>query len=180
MFKKFIDGLAFGAGFSIAFIALYLVVSFGILPLFFESQFSDVDGSEIVFPNERESPANLNVTVGRDIPFHSLSIEERIDAASVIALANYEPADDGRMKAIITEYLKREPETNVRFQIGDEHPDSSYYPTEGRDRGDGVVIFFTGSPATIKSSTSIHGDRITGLNDIPLALFREKCADDGA
>jgi hypothetical protein len=28
-------------------------------------------------------------------------------------------------------------------------------------------------------STSVYGDRITGLNDIPLALFREKCANDG-
>jgi len=180
MFKKFVDGLAFGAGFSIAFIALWTVSSFIIFPAFFEAQFSDLDGSEMIVPDESESTANPNIPVGGDVPFYALSIEERIDAASAIALAKYEPSDDGRMKAVITEYLKLEPGTMVRFEIGNEYPSSSYYPTEGRNRGDGVVIFFTGSPATMQSSTSVNGDRITGLNDIPLALFREKCADDDA
>ena len=180
MFKKFVDGLAFGAGFSIAFIALWTVSSFVIFPAFFESQFSDIDGSEILFPDESESTAKPNFPMGSDVPFYALSIEERIDTASAIALARYEPSDDGRMKAVITEYLKRESGTKIRFEIGDEHPSSSYYPTEDRNRGDGVVIFFTGSPATMGMSTSVYGDRITGLNDIPLALFREKCADDDA
>ena len=84
------------------------------------------------------------------------------------------------MKAIIVEYLKLESGIDIHYAVGDEHGGSSYYPTGGQQRGDGLVIFFTGSPATMRFSTTLSGDRITGLNDIPLALFREKCSENGS
>ncbi len=179
MFKKFIDGLAFGAGFSIAFIALWSIVSFGVFPAFYGSRSSVLDDSAIVVPHESDNPARADSPMNDSEAFFEASIEERIEMASAIALARFEPSDDGRMRAIIHEYLKLEPGTELRYEVGDEHPSSSYYPSEDRIKGDGLVIFFTGSPAIMKMSTSINGDRITGLSDIPLELFREKCTNDG-
>jgi hypothetical protein len=46
--------------------------------------------------------------------------------------------------------------------------------------GDGVVIFFTGSPASMSMSMSFSGDRIHGLGDIPLQLFKQKCEEPSA
>lgn len=107
--------------------------------------------------------------------FYELPIEEQIQDASLIAVTNYEQAPDGRMKAIITDILKKDPDTVSYYDIGDEHPSSSYYPSEGSSRGDGMIIFFTGSPAEMRLSMTYEGDRIRGLGDMPMALFRAKC-----
>lgn len=180
MLKKFIDGLAFGAGFTISVIVLWSIVSFVIFPTYFESQVAEFDASEIEFPDANESMPRPLSSTNDEAPFYTLSIEEKIAKASVIALAKYEQADDGRMQAIITEFLKLEPDTKIRYDVGDEYPSSSYYPSEDRSRSDGVLIFLTGSPAAMKYSTTFNGDRISGLNDIPIELFREKCASVGS
>ena len=180
MFKRFVDGLAFGAGFSIAFIVLWTIVSFVVFPAYIKSRVADAGGSETAFPNAVESTPEHFSSAKSEAPFYTLSIEEQIAEASVIAHAKYRQADDGRMQAIITEFLKLDPGTKIRYAVGDEYPGSSYYPTGDHDRGDGVIIFFTGSPATMELATSVNGDRISGLNDIPLKLFREKCGKVGS
>ena len=116
-------------------------------------------------------------TLETDRPFHSLPIEEQIQQATLIAVAEYEEGDDGRTRAIIREILKKEPGTVSYFDVGDEHPMSSYYGAPDRSRGDGVVIFFLGSPATMRLSMSFEGERIRSLGDMPLALLREKCRE---
>ena len=177
MLKKFFDGLAFGTGFSIAFIALWIIVTIFIVPVYLESQMSDLSDTDIVFPNDSDGASVTFDAADDGEPFYDLSIDEQIAKASAIALAMYEPADDGRMQAIIVEYLKLQPGTETRYSVGDEYRGSSFYPNPDRNRGDGVVIFFTGSPATMELATSVYGDRVTGLKDIPLALFREKCRE---
>lgn len=109
-------------------------------------------------------------------PFYELGIDEQIKRASVIALARYERASDGEMKAVIKEFLKKEPNVQIYYKVGDEYAPSSYYPGGKTVYGDGVVIFFTGSPATMQLSMTYSGDRIHGLGDIPIELFKEKCA----
>ena len=84
------------------------------------------------------------------------------------------------MKAIITEFLKNEPSVNFSYKVGDEYKNSSYYPIENRSHGDGVVIFFTESPASMQMSITYTGDRIAGLADIPIELFRKKCKTPNA
>ena len=84
------------------------------------------------------------------------------------------------MRAIIKEFLKKESNTTIYYDIGDEYPSSSYYPREGTRYGDGVIIFFTVSPATMRMSMSFSGDRIHSLGDIPIELFKEKCNDPNA
>lgn len=110
-------------------------------------------------------------------PFYELPLEEKIEQASMIAVAEYQEGSDGRMQAIITDILKKGPDTVSYYDVGDEHPMSSYYPVEGRDRGDGVILLFTGSPARMGVSMSYRGERISSLGDMPLSLFREKCEE---
>lgn len=107
-----------------------------------------------------------------------MPIEEQIKASSVIALARYEKSADGKMRAIIKDFLKKAPGTTIYYDVGEEYANSSYYPKENTSYGDGVIIFFTGSPATMRMSMTFSGDRISGLGDLPLALFRKKCEQE--
>ena len=79
------------------------------------------------------------------------------------------------MKAVIKEFLKKDPEVTFHYEIGDEYPSASFYPKPGTDRGDGLVAFFVGSPAEMRLSMTYSGDQISGLGDLPLELFRKKC-----
>jgi hypothetical protein len=169
MLKKFAEGLVFGAGFTISFIVLGLLgtsLMFSMMPT------SRWSSSPVVTTTTQQSDEK------EERPFYELPIEEQIEVASVIALARYEPAEDGRMKAVLKELLKKNEGTTFHYKIGDEYSPSSYYPKQGTSYGDGIVIFFEGSPAMMRSSMSYSGDRIHSLGDMPLELFRGKCGKD--
>lgn len=174
--KKFIDGVVFGFGFGVAFV---LVAYLGFVTLFIPKLESlagaavvSIGGKDKYEPSGSSAPKNESVS---KLPFHELGIEDQIKYSSVIAVAKFQPESDGRMKAVISEILKFDKEAEFHYAIGDEYRHSSYYPKEGESRGDGVVIFFVGSPADMRLAMSFHGDRIGGLGDMPMELFREKC-----
>ena len=177
MFKKFSEGLVFGLGFGISFILIWYISAYLIYPMFVDSQIQ-----KTISKMESTAPPHASIShqsFKKPVKqFHELSLDEQIKQASVIAIAKYEKSADGKMKAIIKEFLKKEPGTTIYYNIGDEYPGSSYYPKEKTIYGDGVVIFFTGSPATMKMSMTYSGDRIRGLGDIPIELFRNKCKDE--
>ena len=166
MIRRFVHGLLFGAGFALAFLVV-LATGLLVVPVTFTSAPRVVEGPLPSPVAETPRPSKPE--------FHDLSVDERITQASAIALARYEPAPDGQQKAIITEFLKKEPDTEIYYKVGDEFAMSSYYPKEGESRGDGVVIFFMGSPAEMRMAVGYRGDRIGGLADIPMNLFKEKC-----
>ncbi len=168
MFKKFIEGLVFGCGFAIAFISIYFIASYFIYPKLINSRFEQA--TTLHSDEHFREPAEL---------FPELTLEEQIKNSSVIVLAKYEPSTDGRMKAILKEFLKKESGVTVHYKIGDEYSPSSYYPNpKGRIfHGDGVVIFFTGSPAVMKMSMTYSGNRIDALGDMPLELLKKKCKE---
>ncbi len=168
MIRKFFEGLLIGLGFWLALlvvggIAMYLLAS---------PQFSPIHPS-VTFSQGELPPTQVQKDPGPQ--FHDLPIEKQIAMASVIALARFEPAVDGKMKAVFREFLKEVPDTTIYYSIGDEYPSASYYPSEGKVHGDGVVVFFVGSPADMRMSMTYTGDRIHSLGDIPLELFRKKC-----
>jgi hypothetical protein len=172
MLKKFAEGLIFGAGFAIAFFVLgFLGTSamFSMRPTSGWSAYPGAPTSAIQHFDEKEVK-----------PFYELPIEDQIKQASVIAVAKYEAAEDGRMKAVLEELLKKDEGTEFHYRIGDEYAPSSYYPKEGTSYGDGIIIFFEGSPATMRRSMSYSGKRILGLGDMPLELFRDKCKREDA
>ncbi len=174
MLKKFVEGLFFGGGFGVAFIAIWYLAALYVSPLV-RSRMDDAVHRQIssLAANDALSTTDAIREGGR--PFDELGVDEQIKQASAIALATYERAPDGRMKAIIKEFLKRKPGVAIHYNVGDEFPSVSLYPKENTSYGDGVVIFFTGSPATMRISLTYADGRITGLGDIPLKVFRDKC-----
>lgn len=104
--------------------------------------------------------------------FSQLSVENQIAGASVIVLSTWKK-EDGKLKCIISEILKQKPGTIFHYRVGDEYTSASRYPQERTSYGDGLVMLFTGSPASMRLSASYTGDRIGGLGDMPLGLFRE-------
>jgi len=170
MFNKFTEGLAFGGGFGVSFLIVWYLAAYFISPMLIESQVYETT------PQTSTQKDNKKPKV----PFHELSNDNLIKQSSVIALAEFEPSADGRMKAIIKEFLKMEPGTKTYFKVGDEHPSSSYYPKEGLSHGDGVIIFYKGSPAKYKRTSSFYDGRIPSFGDIPLELFKKKCRGENA
>jgi len=177
MFRKFLDGVAFGTGFGIACAGLYLIASFVILPSLFDNNISSPDTPTVVSPDDGQLSSDDGWADTDFDEFYNAPVDEQIESATAIALAEYVPSNDGRMRAVISEYLKQTAGVEPPYAVGDEHPRLSYYPTEGEIRGDGLVIFFAGS--RMMMSTTFRGGRISGLSDIPLDLFREKCSSNG-
>lgn len=168
MLRKFFEGLLIGLGFWLALLVVGGIAMYLLAP----PQFRPIQPS-VSFSQEALPPTQLQKDPGPQ--FHDLPIEKQIAMASVIALARFEPGADGKMKAVFTEFLKKDPDTTIYYSIGDEYTSGSYYPSEGRHHGDGLVVFFVGSPADMRLSMTYTGDRIHSLGDIPLELFRKKC-----
>lgn len=178
MFAKFKEGLVFGAGFAISYIVIWYSASYLIYPSFIASRITQEANKQLSEAEKNiitETPKKADSTRLPETPFFDLSVEDQIKKSTVIALARFEKAEDGKMKAVIQEFLKKDPNVSLYYKVGDEFPDASFYPRKGYVHGDGVVIFLTGSPARMKASMSFDGDRIRGLGDIPLELFRNKC-----
>jgi len=171
--KKFIDGLKFGIGFGLAFLViLYLGLGFVVkMSTTVESDHKNLPSEDAFIPSESAPrPSNDN---REKVPFSDLNIEDQIKHASVIALGENIKNEDGQVKTVITEILKKDKGVVFYYEEGVEY--RSFYPRERVSYGDGVVIFFNGSPATMKRSMTYRGDRISSLGDMPLKLFREKC-----
>ena len=108
-----------------------------------------------------------------EIPLQHLSPEKMISRSSVILLVTYMP-DGKRFKAVVAEFLKRDPETTVYYAVGDEFRELSYTPKDNESScGDGQVVFLVGSPAEMRLSYSFSGDHIGGLGGISIAALRD-------
>lgn len=172
----------FGGGFALSFIALWYLAAYVVTPMFVSSQFERATSHSPA--GDSTSPTSItrhtDIPSEQGTPFHELTLEEQIKQSSVIALAKYERAHDGKMKAILTEFLKKEPNVTIFYNIGDEHSPSSYYAKDNTRYGDGIVIFFMGNPASMRMSMSYSGDRLHSLGDMPIELLRKKCKDSNA
>ena len=174
--KRFTDGLVFGAGFAIAYSVIWLVAAEVLYPVIVSSKLEKVAEEIPELSSDAKPPQSQSRQSPPPAPdFHELEIDGQIKQASVIALAKFEPAPDGKKKAIIKEFLKKEPGVTVYYDICDEYESASLYPEGNTNYGDGMVIFFTGSPAQMRMSITYYGDRIHGLGDLPVELLREKC-----
>jgi len=178
MSNKFKEGLVFGAGFAVAFIVISYTADFAISPALLSYKLKHVQIPPSVQMHHNTPPANIGALLPSPEnrkPFHELSPEEQISSASAVALATYEKQPDGRMAAIIKEFLKKNDGITIYYKAGDEYPEMSYYPSEQNKYGEGVIIFFGGSPATMQSAMTYSGNRIHRLGDMPLDLLKSKC-----
>ena len=71
--------------------------------------------------------------------FHDLPIDKQVASASVIAIARYQK-DGEKLKCVVSEILKRAPDTDFFFKVGDEYPSCSRYPKSNELYGDGVLM----------------------------------------
>ena len=136
MKRRFLAGLAFGAGFSISFLVVWMLGAMLVTPLMMR-----LSSHEMMVPGPESrvssSPASTSTSTSTSTSvlqpmtpnFHELPLEEQIKHASVIALAQYEPSPDGRQRAIIKEILKQTPGTTFYYKVGDEYADM---PTPSR------------------------------------------------
>jgi hypothetical protein len=100
--------------------------------------------------------------------FSDFSPGQRIGAATVIALAEWQKSG-ASLRCVISEIVKQAPNTDFYYKAGDEFQPGSRRVHGNADFGDGVVLFFTGSPATFEMSVAHRGGRITGMGDMRLA-----------
>ena len=107
-----------------------------------------------------------------EIPLHELPPDQMVARSSVILVTTYQEEKD-RYKAVISEILKREPNTVLYYSVGDEYPSLSFHKEPGVACGEGQVVFMVGSPASMRSSYSFSGGRIGGLGDMPMATLRQ-------
>ncbi len=177
MFKKFLDGLAFGAGFAISLVAIIAVASWLWHPHYsISGMHMAPEGIPQSAPQPIPSPNAVSSSTPF-VPFNTTSLEQRIRQASIIALARYEKQPDGKLKAVLKEFLKKEPGVEFYYKLGDEYPQASRQPIPDKNTsyGDGEIIFFSGSPAMMRESITFYGERIPAFGDLPLELFRKKC-----
>lgn len=125
-----------------------------------------------ISPCETATLPSIATQEDQYVGFHDWPIEKQIQKTSVIAIARYEK-QDGKLKCVISEILKQTPDTKFFYKIGDEYRSGSRYMRDDITCGDGQVIFFTGSPASMRYSCSFEGDRIGGLGDMPFATLRD-------
>ena len=164
MHQVFWKGLIFGLGLAVASAVAYGAYRFA-------SGFSLRPAAV-----ESVSPSQALQIEQAERDFSDLSIEERIAKSSVIFAARFEGAEDGRLRAVVSEILKKDEGVASPVGVGDEYPRASIYPQEGVDYGTGVVVFLTGSNASFTSSVSVRSDLVFGLGNMPLELLRKKCS----
>ena len=120
--------------------------------------------------------APLMESFARYPDFHAMPLEKQIEAASVIAIARYERVGE-RNKCVLSEILKQAPGTKFYFKLGDELRQCSHDVKPNETRGDGQLMFFVGSPADFRFSTSFYGDRLGGLGNMRVDLLRKQISE---
>jgi hypothetical protein len=108
--------------------------------------------------------------------FHDLPPEQKVARSTAIVLVSYQK-DGEKFKAVVAEILKKNPDTELYYAVGDEMPTLSYYGKDGEMQGEGQVVFMQGSPARMRSSYSFEAGRIGGLGDMPLDVLRKMVKD---
>ena len=149
-----------------AFVGLYLALPIASLTWSSSKQHGE----------EPAASAPVIESLARQPDFPAMPLEKQIDAATVIAIAKYEKVGE-RNKCVLTEILKQSPGTKFYFKVGDELHHCSHDIKPNETRGDGQVIFFVGNPADFRLSTSFYADRLGGLGNMPVDLFRKQVAE---
>ena len=124
-----------------------------------------IAGAEKVLPTKDYSDPYEN--------FYNWSVDKKIEKASVILLTEWHK-DGPKLKAMIKEILKIEPNTVLYYEVGQEFESQSLYPEEGTSYGDGQLVFMTGSPASMRVSTTYENGRLLGMGRMPIEILREK------
>ncbi len=160
---------------AIAIIALVIMSALPrIAPEYYFRTVSDAATTALEGPRPEPPSDGPRVSTQFEYPdFHKLPIDEQVKVASVIALGRYEQGDGSKLRAIITEILKKTPGTTFHYEVGQEVPNASLPIRPNTNYGDGALMFFAGSPAMMRQSFAVSNGRISALGDMPLDRIRE-------
>ncbi|MGH8524511.1 MAG: hypothetical protein ACREXY_09920 [Gammaproteobacteria bacterium] len=110
--------------------------------------------------------------------FHEFPIEQQIRSASAIVLTKYR-RDGDRLTSVVAEILKHKPGTTFHYKVGDEYKAVGDRVIRANTHyGDGEVVFFAGSPATVRLSASYTNERIGMAGDVLLDTLRKIIAQE--
>jgi len=109
--------------------------------------------------------------------FYDLPVAQQIEKASAIVITKYQKEGE-YLTSTVSEILKLSPGTEFYYKVGDklEYGVRSLKPDPEMGEisyGEGEIVFFVGSPAMMKYSTSYEGERCSGLGDIPIEMLKE-------
>jgi hypothetical protein len=119
-----------------------------------------------------ERSSSSQPPVAAEPNFHELPPDQMVKRASVILLTTYRK-DGEKNRAMITEVLKRTPNTLLYHALGEEYGELSMDSRPDVSCGDGQVVFMVGSPASMRYACSYANGRIQGLGDMPLQTLRD-------
>lgn len=160
MIKSFLNGIGFGFGFCLA----VAVVAWAV------SQFGDPIGKRII-----HSSSELEIGYEEKNKWNDLTIEEKINKTSAIAIIRFRKEADNLNAAYVEDIVRRDPNSKLSIKLGDRLEKSDFYSQGGigRDRN-GVVIFYVRNPGVEIGQSYLYDDRMVGEGDMPLELFMRK------
>ena len=150
LFKNFLKGLVFGAGFFIAVITCFYTYIYFV---------SDTTAS-ITNPL-----SNIN--------WHESSVENRIKTSSVILLVKFVKNSNGELVPVVDEFLKKDEDVTFYYQKGDIYLPLNKTFYEHAHEGKKVLLLFVGANAQNMSSMSVFNDTVGGLGNIPISTIRQ-------
>lgn len=104
--------------------------------------------------------------------WEGLSVGEKVKRASIVLITEYKE-EDGKLRAIIKEELKREPGTASHYAVGDEYLPLTIVAEKNTRYGEGSLVLLQGSPATHRESYSIYNGSVPGLDEMPISKVRQ-------
>ncbi len=141
------------------------------LGLYFWSYFRAASFNATASASNRTTSENWNPEPV-DNDFAALPPEQKIQRATVILITKYRH-EGGKLSAVISEILKKSPNTRFYYSVGEEFAEMSRLASDSARYGDGEVVFLTGNPAMMRESFSYDGDRVGGLGQMSLSQLRE-------
>lgn len=169
MFKRFLSGVVFGAGFTAAALSLYTIWVFYVFPPLIDQS---IDSEKAAY----HSPAEQNVYFHTP-NFRELSVDEKVQKSTAILILRFEEGEHGKYRSVVEEVLKKEQRVELYYGQGEVYEEDSGYKISDKFIPHRAVVFMQGSPAKMSYSTTFSGERIRGLGGISLSLLREKCAN---
>lgn len=166
MFKRFLSGVVFGAGFTAAALGLYTIWVLYFFPPLIEQR---IDSEQTAY----QAPSKPEI-YPHTPNFRELSVDEKVQKSTVILVLRFEKGEHGNYRSIVEEVLKHEQGVELYYGQGDVYEEDSHYSVSDKFTPRRAVVFMQGSPAKMSYSTTFSGERIRGLGGISLSLLREK------
>ena len=169
MLRKFLSGIMFGAGFSIAALCAYTAWIFLVFPPLIGQNMN----SEMSFTESTSSLPRQVMTPN----FSELPVDEKIELATAIIIVKYEEGEEGNYKSLVEDILKHAEGVELYYKVGEVYEENSHHKVSDEFVPSRAIVFMEGNPATMRFSTTFDGERVRGLGGISVALLREKCND---